>query len=335
MTQTISGDLGALRAAMGGPVFGPEDEGYDDARKVWNADIDRRPAVIARCTSTADVGAAIAFAREAGLEISVRGGAHNAAGAAVCDDGLMVDLSLLNQVTVDPDARRARVGGGALLRDVDAATQAHGLAVPVGLIGHTGIGGIALGGGMGWLTRKFGLTADNLVSADVVTADGQVLRAASRRAPRPVLGAARRRRQLRRGHRVRVPAARGRSDGRVRAVLLGPRPGPGGAAAGPRDRRRDVDRQQHRGRCGQRAAGALRARAAPARTRLRDAGGRVRRHGRARSAGRPDPRRAAAAVRPGHADALHRARSSCSTRATPGATTATPSRPTSRTCPTG
>ena len=136
MVQTISDDLEALRAAMSGPVFGPDDEGYDHARKVWNADIDRRPAVIARCASTADVSTAIAFAQQAGLEISVRGGAHNAAGTAVCDGGLMVDLSLLNQVTVDPEARRTRVGGGALQRDVDAATQAHGLAVPVGLIGH-------------------------------------------------------------------------------------------------------------------------------------------------------------------------------------------------------
>ena len=179
MTQTMSGNFDTLRADMAGPVFGPDDDGYDDARKVWNAEIDRRPAVIARCTSTADVITAIGFARAAGLEISVRGGAHNAAGAAVCDDGLMVDLSLLNQVVVDPGARRARVGGGALLRDVDAATQAHGLAVPVGVIGHTGIGGIALGGGMGWLTRKFGLTVDNLVAAEIVTADGEVLRASA------------------------------------------------------------------------------------------------------------------------------------------------------------
>ena len=135
MTQTMSGDLGALRASMSGPVFGPDDEGYDEARKVWNADIDRRPGAIARCRSVADVTAALAFAREAGLEISVRGGAHNAAGTAICDDGLMIDLSLLNEVVVDPDARRARVGGGALSKDVDAATQAHGLALPFGL-GH-------------------------------------------------------------------------------------------------------------------------------------------------------------------------------------------------------
>lgn len=175
MSQTAESPVTSLRTRIRGDVVGASDGDYDDSRRVWNGSIDRRPLMVARCVDEVDVQAAVRFATEAGLEIAVRGGAHSMSGASVVDGGIVIDLSRMNQVRVDPEARRAVVAGGALLSDLDAATQAHGLAVPAGVVSHTGVGGLTLGGGMGWLSRLGGLTIDNLLAARVVTADGEAL----------------------------------------------------------------------------------------------------------------------------------------------------------------
>src|SRR6266851_569297 len=184
MASSLSpADLGGFRSSFSGLLLGPNDEGYDAARGIWNGAIDRRPAAIARCSSTDQVVAAIRFARDKDLEIAVRGGGHSFAGFSVCDGGLMIDLSGMRKVTVDPASRRAVAAGGATWGDLDAATQEHGLAVTGGFISHTGIGGLTLGGGIGWLTSRAGLSSDNLLSAEVVTADGRTLTASPREHP--------------------------------------------------------------------------------------------------------------------------------------------------------
>ncbi|MDQ4098246.1 MAG: FAD-binding oxidoreductase, partial [Actinomycetota bacterium] len=168
-----------LKASLQGDLLLPGDAPYDETRKVWNGLIDHRPALIARCARVTDVVAAITFARQHDLLVSVRGGGHNIAGKAVCNGGLMIDLSGMRRIAVDPVKRTARVEGGAKLGDLDAATQRHGLATTAGVVTHTGVGGLTLGGGVGRLARKHGLACDNLLAVEVVTADAQVLRASS------------------------------------------------------------------------------------------------------------------------------------------------------------
>lgn len=177
MTQRLDEKVSALRKKASGRVLLPSDPGYDDARRVWNAMIDRRPAVICQCADEGDAVEAVSFARENGLEISIRGGAHNIAGFAVCDGGVMIDFSGMNRVRVDSGARRAYAQPGATLRDFEKAVQAHALATPMGINSTTGLTGLTLGGGFGWLTRKYGMTIDNLVSANMVLADGKQVRA--------------------------------------------------------------------------------------------------------------------------------------------------------------
>jgi len=160
-----------------GELIGPEDSGYDEARRVYNAMIDKQPALIARCSDADDVAKAVDFARKHELLLAVRGGGHNGAGLGTCEDGVVIDLSLLKRVEVDPEAKTVRVGGGSVWGQVDSATNEHGLATPSGIISTTGVGGLTLGGGLGHLTRKYGLAIDNLLEAEIVLASGERVRA--------------------------------------------------------------------------------------------------------------------------------------------------------------
>ena len=167
-----------LKAQIQGDVLTPADDGkYEAARKIWNGMFDRKPALIVQCKSAADVSVAVRFARDHKLLLSVKGGGHHLAGTSVNDGGMVIDLSGMRGVAVDPKAQTAQVEGGALLSDLDSATQQHGLAVPGGIISHTGVTGLTLGGGFGWISRKYGLSIDNLRSAELVTADGSIVSA--------------------------------------------------------------------------------------------------------------------------------------------------------------
>jgi FAD/FMN-containing dehydrogenase len=175
LMQTARNEMSGFQ----GQLTGPEDPGYDESRKVYNAMIDRRPGLIATCTDADDVAKVVSFARDHELLLAVRGGGHNGGGLGTCDDGVLLDLSGLKGIEVDPGARTARVGGGCLWGEVDAATNEHGLATPSGIISTTGVGGLTLGGGLGHLTRRCGLTIDNLIEAEVVLASGERVRAAA------------------------------------------------------------------------------------------------------------------------------------------------------------
>ena len=172
-----------LRAGFRGDILLPEDPGYDEARKIWNAMIDRRPAMIAQCTQADDIPPVIDFARKNKLELSIRGAGHNIAGNSLCDNGVAIDFAGMKNVRVDSAKKRAYVEPGATLANLDEATQAHGLATPVGINSTTGIAGLTLGGGFGWLTRKYGMTIDNLISVDMITAEGEKIRASEKENP--------------------------------------------------------------------------------------------------------------------------------------------------------
>ena len=218
-------------AGLRGTAVLPGDTDYDHARSIWNGAHDRRPAVIARCAGVADVIRTVNLARSEGLPLAVRGGGHSIPGFSTVDGGVLLDLSRMTGIEIRPENRSVTAQAGCTWKDLDAETQQFGLAVTGGLVSSTGIAGFTTGGGIGWLMRHHGLACDNLLGADVVTADGRFVHTSPARERGSVLGSARRRRQLRGGDLLRVPAPRGRSDGPLRPGLL---PGGGGRAGAGR-----------------------------------------------------------------------------------------------------
>jgi len=176
MTTLTSKAREEIKGLIKGSILVPDDPGYEEARQIWNAMIDRRPAAIVQCAQADDVPPVIKFARKNGLELSIRGAGHNIAGNALCDNGVTIDFSKMKSVRVDAVKKRAYVEPGAILAHLDEVAQAHGLATPVGINSTTGIAGLTLGGGFGWLTRKYGMTIDNLISVDLITAEGKKIR---------------------------------------------------------------------------------------------------------------------------------------------------------------
>jgi FAD/FMN-containing dehydrogenase len=263
-TQTTGepGPVQKLAEVFSGEFMLPADPSFDQARRVWNAMIDKRPSLIVRPRGTADVLAAVGFARQNGLPVAVRCGGHSVAGKGVCDDGLLIDLSAMKGVRVDPIRRTARANAGVLWGEYDHETQTFGLASPGGRVTTTGIGGFTLGGGYGWLSPKYGLACDNLVSADVVTADGRLV-VASEDENQDLFWGLRGGSSNWRGHLVRVPPASGRPDHRGRHGATSARAGRRGPAGLPRLRRRGPGRAGHGVRALPRAAGAVHPRAAP------------------------------------------------------------------------
>lgn len=179
----LNDSASGFRKLIKGKVYLPGEPGYHEFRAIWNGMFDRKPSIITRCLDASDVSLALGFARKHNLLVAVKGGGHNSAGNAVCDKGMMIDLSLMQNVDVDPEAGTAKVEGGCLLSAVDAATQEYGLAVSAGIVSHTGVGGLTLGGGFGWISRKYGLTIDNLLSVEMVIADGSIVRASEKENP--------------------------------------------------------------------------------------------------------------------------------------------------------